>query len=62
MSDKSPIYPVEVIEVACRALAIEKWDFPDEADRAAAEDLVSTALRIIRDGLASHEKAIKRES
>ena len=64
---KPPIYPVAVIEVACRALealtALAPMTksitpaFHERLDRA-----VCTAVDIIADGLASHERAIKGES
>lgn len=55
---KPPIYSVEVIAVACRALeAICR--FP--AGTPNVVESADLALRIIRDGLASHEKAIKGE-
>lgn len=62
---RPPIYSVEVIEVACRALeAIVKTaqifrDSTHVVDDCG--DVRDTAIRIIRDGLASHEKAIRGE-
>lgn len=64
---KPPIYSVEVIEVACRALDTvsnlmsEGIELGEDA-AAMANEFVDIAVRIIRDGLASHEKAIKGES
>lgn len=63
MSDKAPIYPVEVIEVACRALeAIDKFTPDGDEEETHVGCIVNTALRIISDGLASHEKAIRGET
>lgn len=64
---KPPIYPVEVIEVACRALeaiaslAAAQVDLGKEAV-SAFDTACQAAARIVADGLASHEKAIKGES
>lgn len=62
---KPPIYPVSVIEVACRALDIlsnlQANDWPVEAWGPVINAGEQTAIRIICDGLASHEKAIKGE-
>jgi hypothetical protein len=65
---KPPIYPVSVIEVACRALEAiaeasehaERIDLSDTSSELLGEAL-DIAVRIIRDGLASHERAIKGE-
>lgn len=61
---KPPIYPVSVIEVACRALEALVAVAPAIAGEnfAGANGAAECALRIIRDGLASHEKAIRGES
>jgi hypothetical protein len=63
---KPPIYPVSVIEVACRVLEViagmQGGLFtPNGAGGTALEEASSTAILIIRDGLVSHERAIKGE-
>lgn len=64
---KPPIYPVWVIEVACQALTAlvnTKQSGMIVSGGLAADignESALTALRIIRDGLASHERAIKGE-
>ena len=60
---KQPIYPVEVIAVACRALAgVLDVSPSDQTLHDIMDEIQLTALRIIRDGLASHERAIKGET
>ena len=63
---KPPIYPVAVIEVACRALEafaaitpITNTVTPEFHQK--MDETVTKAIEIIHDGLASHEKAIKGE-
>jgi hypothetical protein len=61
---KPPIYPVSVIEVAFGVVSalkgIHPTGFTDE-DKLIHNEAWSCAMRIIRDGLASHERAIKGE-
>lgn len=59
---KPPIYPVEVIEVACRTL--EALAAMMHAGSILSPDnalTISAALRILYDGLTSQERAIKGE-
>lgn len=64
---KPPIYSVAVIEVACQALtalASTKQSgmiVPGGLAAGIGNESALTALRIIRDGLASHERAMKGE-
>lgn len=66
---KAAIYPVEIIEVACRALEVALMAMAQSAGKPTTQgfdnyvlDIGNFSLRIIHDGLASHEKAIKGES
>ncbi len=60
---KPPIYSVAVIEVACRALEVLcDTDSRDEELKKAMNEAQTIAVHIIRDGLASHERAIKGET
>lgn len=55
-----PIYPIPLIDVACRALeALSPLKSPEPDTSRAIGEATATALRIIRDGLASHELAAK---
>jgi hypothetical protein len=56
-----PIYPVEVISVACRALEMLAL-YDDQHVGPEAKAIAVIATRIISDGLLSHEIAIKGES
>jgi len=58
-----PVYPIPLIEVACRALEMVsgleehlRRAFTDVEIKVIA-DIAQSSLRIIRDGLASHEHA-----
>jgi len=57
---KPPIYSCAVIEAASRALqAVTEVHGANEIG--ILDEIQNCALRIIRDGLASHERAIKGE-
>lgn len=60
---KPPIYSCEVIQTACRALeALNGMEVsPGSHGYTDVAEATWSALRIIRDGIASHERAIKGE-
>jgi hypothetical protein len=61
-----PIYPIPLIEVACRALEVALKAIEQSKDvprlpsfDAHLLDIGNSSLRIIKDGLASHEREAK---
>jgi len=54
-----PVYPISLIEAACRALEVLGVDreFKDSLLNGLADEASGCALRIICDGLLSHERA-----
>ena len=59
----APVYPVSVIECACRALEaiaaiVPQIDTLDRAAKAKLDEAGMCAIRIVRDGLLSHEALV----